>query len=106
MSGRFDSVGGATIRDVVEIHFKDLIFAIQDFGGDCENGLFNFPADSTFWGQESNFNQLLGDGGASLEPLTGGGFVEGADNPAGIKTVVTIKIFIFNTDGGLFYIGG
>ena len=66
LGGSLDAIGSAAVRDVIEVHFENLVFGIEDFSGKGENSLFKLAAESAFGSEESNFDQLLSDGGAAL----------------------------------------
>lgn len=54
--GGLDAPRGAAVGDVVEIHFENLIFGVEDFGADGEDGFFDFSLDGSFWCEEGGFD--------------------------------------------------
>lgn len=67
-----DAVGRATVWNMVEIKFENLIFGIDNFGEKGESSFANFSSNST--GRilkKGNLDELLGDGGATFKALTG-----------------------------------
>ena len=106
MSGGFDTVGGAPVGNVIEVHLENLIFAVENLGGDGKNSLFDFAGDCALGSQECYFDELLSNSASSLETLSGEGFPERADEPTCVKTVMLVEIFVFYCDCGLFEVLG
>jgi len=48
LAGGFDAIAGAPIWYVVEIHFEDFIFCVENFGSQREEGFADFPGEGSF----------------------------------------------------------
>lgn len=65
-----DSVVGAAIGDVVEVELEDLVFGISGFDEECQGGLAELAPQSFLASKQGIFDELLGDGRATLEDET------------------------------------
>lgn len=60
--GGLDPVGSSAVRNVIEIHLEDLVFAVQNLGKDSKDCLFDFASHSSLGSEERDLDKLLGDG--------------------------------------------
>lgn len=51
LGGGFDSVGGSSIGDLIEVHFQDFIFGVHEFSCEGEEEFFEFSFKGSFLGE-------------------------------------------------------
>ncbi len=112
--GLFDTIGGPTVWDLVEVHFEDLIFGVLSLGLEGKNDLFEFAGHSTLRGEERVFDKLLGNSAPTLEGGSAGSKIKGtrkvvdggASDAGEIDTGVRVEVFVFGSQGGAFDVFG
>ncbi len=83
-----------------------MVFGVDDLGADGEKGFFDFSLEGAFGSEESNFNELLGDGGTALEFVLKEDVFEGTGDTLNGETKVGVEVLIFDSDGGLANVRG
>ena len=80
-----------------------MVFGVDKFGNQRENGFANLSGNGSVGvGEESVFDELLGNGRTALESFTGESIEGGSGNADKIQTVVFEKVLVFDADSGLF----
>ena len=69
MGSLFDTVSSTSIGNLIEVHGKDFVFGKVKLSEDGEDEFFDLSGEGFFWGEESVFDELLGDSGATLERI-------------------------------------
>jgi hypothetical protein len=82
-----------------------LVLGIDQVGNHGQENFFDFTLQGAFGSEQGSFDQLLGDGGATLEFAFEQGIDAGAQDAFGGDAVMAVEMLVFNGDGSLGNIG-
>lgn len=91
---------------MVEVHFEDFVFRVAGLDDEGEDEFFTFTLESAFVGEKCVFDELLGDGGASLGTAFGDELAGSTDESDDVDSSVGIELFVFDGDSGLLKVVG
>ncbi len=106
LGGGLDAVGAAAEEAGVEVALEDLVLALLAVELDRDEELLHLAGDGLFLGQVVVLDVLLGDGGAGLLALAGGGVPAGADHRHGVDGGLGVEVAVLGgEDGVLGFLG-
>ncbi len=91
---------------MVEVHFKNGVFGVDNLGGEGKESFFYFPLKGSFGGEKGVFDKLLSNGGAALETAAEKSVIKSEADTWKSKAGMVIKIFVFAGNSGLFEVLG
>ena len=112
LCGGFNTIAATAVWGLVEIHRDDGLFVVHFLELESEDELLDFTSDTTavfrggFFREVDLFDELLREGGATLDALTGEGGDGGTEEGFQVNAWVLVEVAVFDGDGGLAHVGG
>src|SRR5262249_10731355 len=106
LGGGLDAVGVAAEVAGVEVALEDLVLGLVLVQLDGDEEFLGLAGDRLFLGQVVVLDVLLGDGGAGLLALAGGGVPAGADHGLGVDGGLGVEVAVLGGQYGVLGVLG
>ena len=90
------------VVDAVQVHLEDVALAVAAVDERGQDDFFELALNGSLVADDQVFNELLGDGTAAFDDVSGAQVVQGGtDDAQQVYALVGPEVFIFGDDGGV-----